>query len=173
MSTYRCICLHAKQPGAKPRGEVAKPNRGRSERQAYICSFWHWTVFGCHFGPVLDFSPHIYSNVCTYTYIYLHMKTYTHIYLYTATYTYICLHIAAYAYMLSSGGRSPEARWRSQTEVVLMDRLIQVASGIFTYQTYNVYQISCKTPADTYLHIRTYPYIYLHVHRYTALTAHC
>ena len=44
------------------------------------------------------------------------------------TYRYICLHV-------SSEGRSPEARWRSQTEAALRDRLIYVASGIFTYIT--------------------------------------
>ena len=34
---------------------------------------------------------------------------------------------------LSSEGGSPEARWRSQTEAALRDRLIQVVSGIFIY----------------------------------------
>ena len=51
---------------------------------------------------------------------------------YKADHTYIYLHIAACAYMLNSRGRSPEARWRSQTEVVLRDRLIYAASGIIT-----------------------------------------
>ena len=36
-------------------------------------------------------------------------------------------------FMFSSEGRSPEARWRSQTEAALRDRLIQVALGISTH----------------------------------------
>ena len=94
-------------------------------------NFWSmfWTSNGKFLDIILDrfvgfFNSYICLNLCTYTHIYLHMNTYTRKYLCTPTYTYLCLHIAAYAYMLSSGGRSPEARWRSQTEVVLRDRLI-------------------------------------------------
>ena len=89
------------------------------------------------------------------------MKTYTHIYLSTTTYTYICLHIAAYAYMLSTGGRSPEARWRSQTEVVLRARLIYVASGVgpFLDVISDPFWISVLTYTQMYIHIPTYIYI--------------